>query len=181
MKKLILIAGIAMLATASQASYLYWQVTAEDYGNNVWGGNGSVVDYAKITYLATGASANQYQAYSPYESMYDGELNPQSALKAPGGAYMVEGSFDEGYTYYIELYNSSGTLVSRSAGMTGSALTAYTQTEYVSVSSVLNPGSTVSVWHGGGGYTAVPEPTSALLVMFGMAFLGLKRKNRSIA
>lgn len=178
MKKLIIAACCALFATVTQASYLYWQVTADDYGDNVW----DAVSSAKITRLADGTSANQYQAYDTFETMYDGELNPQTTLKAPGGAYMVEGTFDTGYTYYIELYNNSGTLVSRSAGTSGNELvTSYTQSEYVNVSSVLNPGSTVPVWHGGGSYTAVPEPTSAILMLFGAAMLGLKRKNRSIA
>ncbi|MBR4476719.1 MAG: PEP-CTERM sorting domain-containing protein [Kiritimatiellae bacterium] len=38
---------------------------------------------------------------------------------------------------------------------------------------------TAQIWHGG--TVSVPEPTSAMLMLFGAAFLGLKRKNRRIA
>lgn len=183
MKKLILIVGIAMFATASQASYLYWQVTSNDYSDsNIFGGDASVVALAQVTALANGSAANQWQAYPTVAgTTYNSVLEQQSTpVPSAGGVYIVDGTFDDGYIYYIELYNNSGTLVSRSAGMTSNDLVQYTQQELVSVSSVLDPGSTVSVWHGAG-YTPVPEPTSAMLMLFGAAFLGLKRKNRSIA
>lgn len=182
MKKLVLIAGIAMFATVSQASYLYWQVTSDDYADiNVFGGDASVVALAQVTALADGSAANQWQAYQAYGTTYNSEYTQQNtSVPTAGGVYVVSGDFGTGYTYYIELYNSSGTLVSRSAGMTSSQLTSYTRDEAVSVTSVLSPGSTVAVWHGSG-YAPVPEPTSAMLMLFGAAFLGLKRKNRSLA
>ena len=183
MKKLVLMAGIAMLATVSQASYLYWQVTSDDYsGSNIFGGDASVVALAQVTALANGSAANQWQAYPAVGgTTYNSEIAQQTTpVPSAGGVYIVDGTFSDGYTYYIELYNNSGTLVSRSAGITSSQLVQYTQQEFVSVASVLEPGSTVAVWHGTG-YAPVPEPTSAMLMLFGAAFLGLKRKNRRIA
>ena len=187
MKKIFLIASALLLATTAQASYLYWQVTSDDYSaSNIFGGDASAVYSAKVTY-SDGTAGNEFKPYTTYGTMkevnYDtSTYDDATAVKVPSGnTYLVEGAFNEGYTYYIELYNSAGTLVSRSAGSTSSQLS---DGNYVyasaNVASMLNP-SSVNVWHGGGAYSAVPEPTSAMLMLFGAAFLGLKRKNRSIA
>lgn len=183
MKKIFFTASVLLLAATAQASILYWQVQTSELSNDkVYGGNMEVVDYAKITYKPTNAAANQYQSYEPFGTIYNSELNAEATPKVPGGSvYVVEGEFSDDYTYYIELYNSSNVLVSRSAGSTGSQLSTgdyiYGSADFASM---LDPAS-INVWHGGGSYSAVPEPTSAILMMFGMAFLGLKRKNRSIA
>ena len=181
MKKLVLILTIAIGAMSSNASYLYWQVSgniSED--TQTWEGVG--YDLARITYT-TGSAMNEYQ---PYETagitIYDAQGNVTS-YNGGTGPFLASAEFNSGYSYYIELYNGSQ-LVSRSAGITGEELSSgnYLYNSAAEVTSILNPSPSVNIWHAAGsGYTAVPEPTSALLMMFGMAFLGLKRKNRSIA
>lgn len=70
-----------------------------------------------------------------------------------------------GYSFYIELMDAAGSAVAVS-----SLLMASDAANYMEVNGV--PQGT---WDGGT-YTAVPEPTSGLLLLLGMAGLALKRK-----
>ena len=181
MKKLALIFTIAISAMSSNASYLYWQVSSDiEESSQTWDGVG--YDLARITYT-TGSAMNEYQ---PYETagitIYDAQ-GTVTSYNGGTGPFVASGEFQTGYSYYIELYNGSQ-LVSRSAGITGKELSDgnYLYNSTAEVTSILNPSPSVNIWHAAGaGYTAVPEPTSAMLMLFGAAFLGLKRKNRRIA
>lgn len=72
-------------------------------------------------------------------------------------------------SFYVELINSSGEAIARS----GTELYA----DLASNGYIAEGASEVAMatWHPSG-YKAVPEPTSALLMMMGVAFLGLKRR-----
>lgn len=181
MKKFALVVGLAVGALSSHASYLYWQVDSGNINDEeqTWTGD---YDSAKITYT-TGNAVNMYQ---PYETagitIYDRDGNITTA-NGGTGPFLASGTFESGYTYYIELYNGSQ-LVSRSAGTDGGELSSspYVYTSLAEVTSILDPQAGIQIWMpSGAGYTAVPEPTSAILMLFGAAMLGLKRKNRSIA
>lgn len=180
MRKLIFLILGGTISMVAQASYLYWQVDPDvqsSYG-------GASYNSARITYLTGSESLSEYAPYNNTGiTIYDSEGNSTDYNPSSGGPYLASGTFNEGYTYFIELYNS-GTLVARSAGTSGSEMMTYTNAAAQGgVTSMLNPIaiSSANIWHGGGSYKAVPEPTSGLMLLLGAAMLGLKRKNRSIA
>lgn len=149
MKKLLVIAFTALCAASSQAAYLYWQVDS--------------------------SKASTYEAQ--FANLYSGETLIGSAKVGTVTATDI-GSYT---SFYIELYNYSSekvatgnewsytelanqgaitdTLVSIPQAWTGGTFTAY------------NPGG-----GGGEGGGSVPEPTSGLLMLIGMAALSLKRR-----
>jgi len=187
MKKILFGVVFSLIAISSQASYLYWQldstVTMQNtgasytlgqktgdtkwYAAKVWAVNGD----KKLTYLGTVGEDGQYQPMGVTEV-------------GTAGKYLVDLNdfVGNGYSYYVEYlgYNyKTGT-----AGQIGiGASSTYEQLASSIVdynSSGFIPVETASVWHGGGSANA-PEPTSAMLMLLGVAGLALRRKQRKIA
>lgn len=176
MKKILLSSAIVLCAIASQASYLVWQVGSDitadadgsseplSYNNaNIYAVDGSGKHYLLTSYLQDGTSAGTDIA---------------APMAAPLYA-QIDSYSGNGYSYYIELSNYSqggnnSYVASTVAPVSYTELTGSMTTSLPTAGSLAN----ISVWHGGS-YTAAPEPTSAILMLFGAAMLGLKRKNRS--
>ena len=184
MKKLILIVGVISAAFAANASYLYWQVSEGAYTETY--------DSAKLIF------ANEYtDNWGEYEAKsnvgaYDSngtyrqyQTAKEKVQAISDVAYVADiGDLGSGnYSYWVELYNNDTRVaLSQIQHITNyqenGAPFVYASTDALTTS--LSEVATAAVWHSGG-YTAVPEPTSAVLMLFGAAFLGLKRKNRSVA
>ena len=175
MKKAYLFALVLFVGFASNASYLMWQVdpsSAEDGGNTA-GDFASQYNAARIGYYETsqampGATLADMEKAGGIIS-YTDEVYPASgAMSSP--ASLDISSLGDGYTYFIELvnYDSAPNHVAYGEALSYSDLAAkgYVSTDLPSIP---------TVWHGGN-FNAVPEPTGALMVLFGMAFLGLKRR-----
>lgn len=175
MKKLYIAFFALVCACAANAAYLYWQVDAASTGLSESGGK-----YYFGNNEVTGArvvakdNSNRYQLTT--ESVVSG-----AALADPVGIttainsdslYANLGSYAQsGYTYYIELV-SGDTTVAVSSGLSyADNLSNITTT----LGGVPMDGGSLAVWNGGSAY-AVPEPTGAMLMIFGLAMLGLKRR-----
>ena len=76
----------------------------------------------------------------------------------------------ESYSYYVQIFNEAHEAIAESAVLTWDDLLA---ADAVSVT-MTHAGAGTATF---GGFTAVPEPTSALLMLLGMAGLALKRKH----
>lgn len=176
MKKILLMAIVGVLAHASNAAYLYWQVSSDD-----------LAGASAATSWYTGGSVNAAR-------IYDANGNLQSHILLNGAdigdtagvptstpyAIDVGSSTDASYSYYVEL----GNYVSSTEAFTAVARSAtetihYTESGSTPITTTLQDVARVAPWHAGS-YRAVPEPTSAILMLFGAAMLGLKRKNRSL-
>lgn len=159
MKKVLI--GLAVVAAvfAAQAEYLIWQVDSSDYsesfdnvakaGIGVYGTNGRTAVLG-LSDVPTGQVSTDLSSYQ-----------------------------DGSYTYYIELfaYDSSAgmtTVAHSDTGYTYSQLS----TEGYLASSMANVQSMTATWSGVKNYSAgaAPEPTSGLMMLVGMALLGLKRR-----
>ena len=68
--------------------------------------------------------------------------------------------------FYIELFNAGGTSVALSEVISKSALSSF----------VTQGASLAEVPKGAYGFSAAPEPTSGLMMLLGMAMLGLRRR-----
>lgn len=172
MKKILAISAIALIATSTEASYLYWQVDPSDtYDSTIsaetWGG----ITHARVA-VDKGESGVSYGVA--------GVINDNGNLYAGPTSIDVGSGFAD-YSYYIELgsWNSSnqewsGVASSKTFSYSDIAASAFQATstlEYAQLAAIMP-------FHGG--TYSVPEPTSAMLMLFGAAFLGLKRKNRSL-
>lgn len=167
MKKLIIVLVAALTVNLAQAAYLYWQVDTDDYKDDV---EVSTPAYARVVAV-------------------DGE-GKTTALGIAGGDGSTMINVDSGrsvvsldtltdptaYSFFIEVlnYNSASDsfdAVAKSASETYATLQ---RQNFIDVGEVMQL-PPVEVWHGGS-FSAVPEPTGGLLVMFGLGLLALKRK-----
>lgn len=187
MKKMMVLAGLIFASAVANASYLYWQVQPSDYTDVSWDSaslyffEGTLSDYPSLS----GVAAKDNVAYvSPTViDTIDPAITKVGASSA--GGYVADiGTLSDSstYSYFVELSNSAGQRVAFSdiATFTGNNTPNYVYADTGDISVTLSNLASVTPWHAGG-YGPVPEPTSAVLMLFGAAFLGLKRKNRSVA
>ena len=175
MNKILLMLSVVFVATMSNASYLYWQLDdSELTGETVAGAqikdqNGNVVTVYGLS--EPDEYGNVSLTAMPANTVLEGDT-----------AYIIDtGDLNSSYSYYIELVNSSGTAVGDNSSNTITYSDLVNSTSGGAATTAELSKTTASVWHTSGSVTNVHEPTSAMLMMFGVAFLGLKRKNRSIA
>lgn len=179
MKKAYLFASVLFAGFALNASYLMWQVdpsSAEDGGNTAgaFAGqyNAARIGYYQTSQATPGATLADMEKAGGIIS-YTDEVYPASgAMSSP--ASLDLSSLGAGYTYFIELvnYDSTANHIAYGEALAYSDLAAK---GYVSSELPSDGMKLPATWHGGT-YNAVPEPTSVLMVMFGLAFLGLKRR-----
>lgn len=171
MKKSIIVATIAFLATLSlQAGVLYWQVDTADLESNT-SIPASAYTYAAIREYSEGTYLPSATVNTPTASAADFVGVEASAQYAT-----VLGDDYAGKSYFIELYDSELNATYRSGALTAASL--QNSIDAASAfSSNFSSMNAMSVNHlTGGGFTAVPEPTSGLLMLIGAAMLGLRRR-----
>lgn len=188
MNKLILTIALISVSAMVNASYLYWQVTPGEYTEETWdkaslyiisGDNATYADFV-------GQSAKQ-NVGSVADNTYTTLNNSPTKVTADSSVgYVADiGTLGSGqYSFFVELWNSStSTRVGFSDIQTisGSSTPSYVYADTGALTAAMSPANIASAmpWHATS-YGPVPEPTSAILMLFGAAFLGLKRKNRSI-
>lgn len=186
--KILAVLGVFGVCQIASAGVLYWQVNTGASTKDV-NDHTPVADFVQSGYeawtmaqlvhysdeLATG-NGNNSQAnpgtpdvlkITPVGSSAEGTKVARTSI----GDYSAFGSSIDGYStgvFYIELLNDTGKVVGRSEAL--SATTA--QQNWGSVAEFRD----VIAWNGGNTYTAVPEPTSGLLMLLGMAGLALRRR-----
>lgn len=168
MKKLLTFAFALAAATMAQASYLYWQTSGDTTfnGNEILGYNLYAVG-DKGGKIATGIMDA------------DGDAISLPANGVAGGYdYIVDVSnYNSGYSFYVEMIGYDSAIYGKGvAGVIGvSAATSYS--DLVAQGSILSSGHALTIPHmWTGGTVAAPEPTSAMMILLGLAGLALKRK-----
>ena len=156
MKKLIILAFAALFCATTQAAYLYWQVSDES---------------AQAFTSANYAVLKQSDANGVFHDVQTVEFDAGSApMMSMEWSEVAEHDFSK---FYVELYNYD------SVNNEWESLAVTQQATYDSlVQSGALTSSLVSIptaWTGG--TVVVPEPTSALMILLGIAALGLKRRN----
>lgn len=157
--------AVGSVSAFGEASYLYWMLT-DDASSNPYAAEFS---FARIKVDNT----------QEYVGLAGDDLRWQDAVSvepAPGKdvgtttkAYWANlGSFTSGYSYVLELYLDSGELVGKSGSISYDDLTLYLATDADDPKQ--RPASEFTAWQ------VIPEPTSGLLVLFGVAGLALRRK-----
>lgn len=167
MKKVFIAFGVILVASMARASYLYWQLdsTPENTDVTLYDNTGTPVTVYGLDVDASGEA-------QPTE--YTGSLEA-------GQTYYIADNPSVN-SYYLEYYNTETGNKTYTDTISRDTLVAYNEGLNVTTESLGDIDEVSPIWHTASGtMSPAPEPTSAMLMMFGMAFLGLKRKNRSIA
>ena len=170
MKKVIFAIAAVVASASLHASYLYWQI---DGSEDVSALGGAEYDGARV-FAENDSTGERTYLNIAYGSAGDTLVNVGDKINVPLHDSVVAvfdpTTYGSGYTFYIELINyADATPVGQSEGQTYAQLN---NSEFVGTD--LSPVS-MAVWHGGA-YSSVPEPTSAMLVLFGLAGLALRRR-----
>jgi len=191
MKKIFFAIAAVAVSAGAHASYLYWQIDGSS--EDVSALSGATFDGARVfvsndggvsdkTYLEIGYADPDLQ--SGYQSVGYAVNVPQPNLPLVAVVPDSAGYDGGNYSFYIELVNYNSTLNSSSTVSSGYGTPEFVgQSEgqtYANLASHDFIGSDLSpvnmaVWHGGA-YSPVPEPTSAMLVLFGLTALALRRR-----
>jgi len=177
MKRVIFAMAVAFAALSSQAAYLYWQVSDaamqnDEYLHNATSDN-NYQYYARLHY---GTDTSQYALWDAWEDTTGDTLNALGGDGTAADAIAVNlstlASDPTPYSFYIEIVQYQG----------GSQVASVAKSEIQSYSTLAGQNyivdfdriNLVQVWTGGA--YSVPEPTSAALLLVGVAFLGLRRR-----
>lgn len=150
MNKIIVFVGVLMTAVAVQASYLNWQVSTDDL---------SKAGFSKVDLVSSVA-------------LY-GVSSGGEATRIAGAPidYFSSSNIGNYESFYVELLNASNETIGLSVD--DNATYANLVSNGMISTDKLSEGA-MAVWHPAS--YAVPEPTSAMMMMLGIAFLGLKRR-----
>ena len=169
------ILSIAILATAICASaadqYLYWMISDR---STLTAADGTKTDLTGSYYAKVKMNGGDYLHFydAPGGSLLDGENDYYLRVgditdSVATFAGVINGSPS---SFIIELYNDTGTAP---GSWVGEATLAW-NADYITTSSVMAYASPGVVSQ----FSAVPEPTSGMLLLLGVAGLALRRKNK---
>jgi len=159
-------AAMMLAAATATADLLYWQVS-DAVGNELSGKQNTPIEFAYATVKADGTLLNVYNekagdtGSSRAYAMADDNTSTDAAYA---------GTFDDSVTsFLVELWDNGGTRV----GWQTYSASAVANSIWKSDTPAASGGTPLTVTG------VVPEPTSGLLLLLGMAGLALRRKRRA--
>ena len=170
MKKLIIAMAIACVAVASQAAAVAWSITGVTDSPETAKAAGWVAYFMDGSTYSTfsGTAADQIGAYCAANYTYTATSVSARGVVSAGATSGTYSSGDE-VSAYIVIFDSSDATSAKYYAATDVDTKTVPSSGNLSWSKAM---STTSGWQ----TTAVPEPTSGLLMLLGMAGLALRRR-----
>ena len=187
-KTLSLIVAMAMPIAVS-ADVMMWQVPSSVTADKVINSGGDLSSWTYAVLRATTAATSEAAIYQGTgqikeeigSALYNHIDSSDNTYNAVGSSVFNTASVfaelpadhkNTAYNYYIELYDSSNTLVGFTSAVSESTLASYIAS---SVEQATQLGLVNSPWSPNT-FTVVPEPTSGVMLLLGAALLGLRRR-----
>ena len=171
MKKMFVLAALALACVGARAAYVDWQVkgVADNVGSQIYIVGALSEDWTSVADIAaaasafgTGTSDTLVKAGRNYSA--SGTIVSDNVTKTAGDVYFIIVSGSDATSYKYVKYDLKG--------LTYEGIETPPGSHDISAASLL-AGST-GTFAGGGG--DVPEPTSGLLALVGLAGLALRRR-----
>lgn len=168
----VVLAGVlgAFSASAADESFLYWMVDTSD-------GTADKITYDSVQVRAFKTDDGVDSPGSVLTLYYGNAIEAGTYVSADDAAAglpfyaSLATSYGSSYSYVVELFNDS-VKVGQSASLLYTDAMARNYVELMTTAGTL---PVMSTWMAGG-FTAVPEPNSAMLVILGCAALALRRR-----
>ena len=181
MKTLIIAAAVVCTAVFAHAAAANWKASAKD----MYDGTGKTTDaalYSGTAYIFDAGVTSQAALFAIIEA--------GTSIGSSTAGYVGSGSFEDGafggvtfangeqsggaYTYYFVVVNGDNAYFSNEKEVTANATATAKAIAFGSQSG--SSALPASGFQGAGAWSAVPEPTSGLLMLLGMAGLALRRR-----
>ena len=180
MKKLMVALVAVAFAAVAQAASFNWGATGTNTAKTFYSATGTTLSEGTMVYLMEAGTINQMNliaALRDGKTMADYSTVTTSTLDA--NSRLVGKSFDygttEGYNFYMVVVDGDMAFVSNSVAQQGQA-SASTAINFAGIKTATSKNFGMGDYSAAGWYQTVPEPTSGLLLLLGMAGLALKRK-----
>ena len=184
MKKLIMALAAMTLTVSVQAATFNWTSAGSSSAKTLYavGGDTLYASAGAVTvYLFDAATVSQAdlltglrdeKAITDYSAVASQTLADTSRLTATEFTY---GQAEQDYNFYMAVVNGDNVFISDVKGASGQA-SATSAVSFSGLKSATQNNFGEAAYSTGGWYTAVPEPTSGLLMLVGLAGLALRRR-----
>ena len=186
MKKLILALGVAVAMTSLQAATIKWGVSGVSAQ-----GTATTEDYAMLCFISadtTGAASSMILSTSDASALVSAKkftdlsakaakttaLDDEGAITTTAfstykNSWVNSGGSSDSGTFYAIIFNSDDVSTATHYMITSEKTVVFGASASTAQTATLSPGTWTAI-------APVPEPTSGLLLLLGMAGLALKRK-----